>query len=43
MVKNEKNESLILENFRYWQSKNLYINLMEKKNLNSQVMKLQCN
>ena len=30
MVKNEKNESLILENFRYWQSKNLYINLMKK-------------
>ena len=25
-----KNESLILENFRYWQSKNLYINLMKK-------------
>ena len=30
MIKNKKNESLILENFRYWQSKNLYVNLMEK-------------
>ena len=30
MIKNKKNESLILENFRYWQSKNLYLNLMKK-------------
>ena len=30
MSKNKKNEFLILENFRYWQSKNLYVNLMEK-------------
>ena len=30
MIKSKRNESLILENFRYWESKNLYVNLMKK-------------
>jgi len=29
MSKCNKNESLILENFKYWQSRDLYVNLME--------------
>lgn len=30
MNKYKKNESLILENFKYWESTKLYVNLMKK-------------